>query len=778
MGLYLGMLNPHFDRRIGVAALALTSTVIIAGLQAGAEISKKANRPAAAAPAVDAIAALSHFDLFTPQLPIDLPAHFEVAIRVGAELEVAVLDKHSVRGDGFKVLVDNGNGSLIEVAAPEIRTYKGTLVGRPGTTVTGSLLTSGLSAAVQLEDGTSTFVQPLSDFRAELPGMGQHVAYSGADAIPDGQGCALGRPGFPMAKYRSELSAAIASGQSQNEGGIAGTTPSQVELACETDYEFFQKNGSNVAATLTDVELIVSNVNTIYDRDVNIIFELGTVVIRSDAADPYTTTTIDGRLTEFGNKWSTTPESGIYRDISHMFSGYNFSGGTIGLAYLGGVCTGITSAQYGVVESRYTTTLGYRISLSAHELGHNWDATHCDSQGTAACHIMCSSNGGCGGISGSNLKLDPLSISEMTTYLGQIACDFARPTPATVPFTEPFAASLATAKWTYNDGGVISQAATGEPTAPYSLLLNSTGTAAYDDDEVRTNYILLGGTASATAAYKVERTGVESGEQLYVEYLNSSLDWVALNTLTSDGTAQTAFTSYEHSIPSNGRHDKFRLRFRTDGNDTGDNWYIDDVNVYVVQTPPPPANDDCSAAVVVGLGTTSFDSTWATDSATTIPAICTANGSGTIFNDVWFKYAATCTGATTVSTCGLANFDTRVVAYVASSNCPSQSSAVGGCNDDGAGCTSGTSSATFNAIAGNTYHIRVGGATGGGVGSIAISCVVACPPDVNGDLYVDAGDLTVLLSNWGGAGSGDVNNSGTVDAGDLAVVLAGWGACP
>lgn len=476
------MNTPHFGRPAGALAMSLVALIALGALQAGAEVSKKTTKPGA----IDlTIAELSHFQLFTPTLPNDLPAHTEFSLPINGVATTVVLDKASIRGDHFKVLVDTGNGVLTEVAPPAIRTYKGTLAGRPGTSVAGSLLPTGFSGTIQLEDETTWVVQPLSDFRPEL-------------AQKDSMFLTLPQMQFQMAedvrlanlvsrweKYRSPLSQAIAAGTAGNEGGIAGTTPSDVELACETDNEFYVKNGSNVANTVNDIELIVSNVNVIYDRDVNIIFELGTLVIRADVNDPYVTTTIDGRLTEFGTKWASTPESGIFRDISHMFSGYNFSGGTIGLAYLGVVCNGINNAQYGVVESRYTTSLTFRISLSAHELGHNWNASHCDAQGTAACHIMCSSNGGCGGISGTNLKFDPSTISEVTGYLNAVACDFVRPLPVTPPFTETFAATtLSTARWTYNDGGAVNTNATNEPSALYSLNLNSTGADLYDDDEV------------------------------------------------------------------------------------------------------------------------------------------------------------------------------------------------------------------------------------------------------------------------------------------------------
>ena len=772
------MLKPRAPRLAGVVSMSFVALASIAALHAGASAPPKPQSKLIDAPVH--IAELSRYDRFTPVLPAALPAGFSFTAPIAGSTVTVELAKHTIRGDSFQLLVDRGAGVLEPVTAPPVRTYKGEIAGRPGTIVTGSLLDHGFSGTVLLEDGTTWVIQPARDFVTAMP-QGTHVAFSAADVIPDGRGCALGRPGFPIEKYRSPTSLSGQTSSGQNEGGIAGATPSQVELACETDYEFFQANSSSVANTLNDVELIISNVNTVYDRDVNIVFELSTVVIRSTASDPYTATTIDGRLTELRTKWSSAPESGIYRDDVHMFSGYNFSGGTIGIAYLGGVCTGITAAQYGVVETRYTTSLNYRVSLSAHELGHNWDATHCDAQGSAACHIMCSANGGCGGITGTNLKLDPFSISEITAYLNAVACDFPRPTPVTVPFTEPFATgTLATARWTYNDGAVVTSSASNEPSAPYSLLMNSTGANTYDDDELRTNEILLGGSTSATASYKVQRSGVEDGETFIVEYLNSSLDWVVLNTLTSDGTAQTVFTTYTHALPSAARHNKFRLRFRTNGDDAGDSWFIDDVSVYTTTPPPPPANDDCTGATNAVVGANAFDSTNATDSANNIPSICTANSSGTIYKDVWFRYTAACAGTTTVSTCSTAAFDTRLVVYVNNSACPISTTGVLACNDDGTGCSAATSTVSFASVAGGTYYIRLGAATltAGGAGTLNVSCVVACPADLNGDTTIDATDLSIVLANWGGSGGGDVNGSGTVDAIDLSAILAAWGACP
>lgn len=53
-----------------------------------------------------------------------------------------------------------------------------------------------------------------------------------------------------------------------------------------------------------------------------------------------------------------------------------------------------------------------------------------------------------------------------------------------------------------------------------------------------------------------------------------------------------------------------------------------------------------------------------------------------------------------------------------------------------------------------------------------------CLGDLDGDMLVDGADLTVVLGQWGGAGSADLNGDGTVDGADITVVLGAWGACP
>ncbi len=748
--------RPHAALLAGALAAGTLAAPSIAAPPAGSALSSNSEC------GLDRIA---HFIPFEPLLPADLPAAFTLDAPIGDALVSISLQKFSVRSDRFQVLVDDGR-SLSPVAAPEIRTYRGSIDGRPGTRVTGSLLTSGFSGTIVLEDGTTFGVQPMHDLCASFPVSALHGSYAAEDVMIDEVGCALGRPGFDEARYSV--------GPDPVDGSLAGTTPQQAEIACDTDYEFFTKNGSSVTSTVADVENIIANVNTIYDRDVNIVHEITLIVVRSTSADPYAGTTIDARLDEFDALWGTAPLSGVFRDIAHMFSGYNFSGGTIGLAYLGVVCQSAGGVGYGVVESRYTNTLTFRVSLSAHELGHNWNCTHCDSDGTADCHIMCSSNGGCGGLSGSNLKFDSRATSEVAGFVAAVTCDFTRPLPQAAPFVDDFdlGAALATARWTYNDGVTVSATALNEPTAPNSMALGSTGANEYDDDEARTNTIQLGGTAAASVSYWVSRLGVESAETFVVEYLNSALVWTNLNTLTSDGNAVSGFTLYEHILPAAARHNGFRLRFRVNGNDAADNWYVDSVRVLA-----PPVNDACAGAVDAPLGSTVFTTAPATDSIGALPSACNDGAGVVMAKDVWFRHTATCAGTLTFETCGSPNFDSRLAVY-AGTACPSASTVPAGCDDTTAGCSGNGGRVSVQATAGSSWLVRIGSPVAGvgGTGALTITCVSQCAADLNSDGLVDGSDLGMLLGGWG-TPAGDLDGSGTTDGADLGMMLGTWGSC-
>jgi hypothetical protein len=99
-------------------------------------------------------------------------------------------------------------------------------------------------------------------------------------------------------------------------------------------------------------------------------------------------------------------------------TGKNIVGGIIGRAWLFAICESQFSGfGYGFSESRFTSNMVDRTQLTAHELGHNWSADHCDAD--SDCAIMCSGLGGCTGIGD---QFGAQSIADITAYRNTRTC--------------------------------------------------------------------------------------------------------------------------------------------------------------------------------------------------------------------------------------------------------------------------------------------------------------------------------------------------------------------
>ena len=193
----------------------------------------------------------------------------------------------------------------------------------------------------------------------------------------------------------------------------------------------------------------------------------------------------------------------------------------------------------------------------------------------------------------------------------------------------------------------------------------------------------------------------------------------------------------------------------------------------------PPANDRCETAqpVPAGGGTFAVDTRLADDSTFALAPECD-EGNGTDFvRDVWFRWRPPA-GPARVSTCGTADYDTRVAVYT---NCGEFSLTVA-CSDDAEGCVGLTSAAEFVADGTTEYAVRVGGFQGAGRAELRLDRpgVPPCGPDIDGDGQVNGQDLGILLGNWGvNPGSvADLDGDGQVNGQDLGILLGNWGLCP
>ncbi|MCA9286111.1 MAG: hypothetical protein KDA22_12880, partial [Phycisphaerales bacterium] len=289
------------------------------------------------------------------------------------------------------------------VARPIV--YRGTIRDDAGSRVVLCASVLGLHGRVARANGDVLWIQPLRSIdRDAAPAL--HVVYRQSDIVVPPGLCPVEAP---------------ADAAPPPEGGVAGTggLSSVAQIAFDADYEYYLKNDASVAETEADITAVMSAVNEVYERDCGITHAITEIVVRTVEPDPYTSTNHNARLSQMKTEWNTN-QSGVPRDVAHLMTGVNLDGSVIGAAYVGTVCE--TPQAYGLTQNQYTTNFGLRTALTAHELGHCWNATHCNQVDPpqTPCNIMCSTNGGCQGIGLPNFG--PYSIGKITSFAAGLDC--------------------------------------------------------------------------------------------------------------------------------------------------------------------------------------------------------------------------------------------------------------------------------------------------------------------------------------------------------------------
>lgn len=355
-------------------------------------------------------------DAQTLELPDRAVGVVEVSVRLDGLDQTLRLWPHSVRASDFRLLVADGSGAPVETTPPPIATVRGEIVGLPGSVVAGSLVDGRLDAAVRRGfDDELWMIQPLPVADAAGvdvgpgPGAGSglvHAVYRSTDVVGNGEVCGSVTPDEP-----------VPSGFGLTTSAASATK--DCDLAVEADVSFYQANGSSIAATQADMESIVNNCEVIYLADVGVTYTISSSLIRT-SGDPYSTSDSAVLLNEFVSEFLST-QGGATRDTAHLFTGRDLDSSIIGIAYLSVICN--QTFGFGLSESRFTSNLASRTALTAHELGHNWGAGHCN--GDSDCAIMCSGLGGCSGVVSG---FGGASISSIENHKSFASC-LSDPTP-------------------------------------------------------------------------------------------------------------------------------------------------------------------------------------------------------------------------------------------------------------------------------------------------------------------------------------------------------------
>ena len=282
-----------------------------------------------------------------------------------------------VISDDFRLLEVRGDGSTVIVPTPQPRTFRGTVLELPGSVVAASYLDDGLWGRIRLADGNDLWIQPLVAL-VEGATPKDHAVYASGDIPPVPGAC--GGALFAQSGQALDLPGDPAAAQ-------AGGSLSVAELGIDSDFEYFQDYGSSSTNVMNQITSVIDTMNLQYEGEVGITHLITTILVRTSASQPYTSTNANTLLVQFMDEWNNNQGS-IQRDTAHLFTGKSIQGGTIGIAYLGVICN--QSFGYGVVESDFNNIFGCSTDLSAHELGHNWNANHCScSNNTMNAFITC-----------------------------------------------------------------------------------------------------------------------------------------------------------------------------------------------------------------------------------------------------------------------------------------------------------------------------------------------------------------------------------------------------
>ncbi|NOT00113.1 MAG: hypothetical protein HOP29_05755 [Phycisphaerales bacterium] len=281
------------------------------------------------------------------------------------------LTPHSIRSPNYQVFEQHADGSYVAIEPEPERTLRGTVDGAPNSKVAASLLDEGLYARIALSDDVVYWIEPLGPHVAGA-GASAHVVYNAADAMGCGQSCATQAEQSPF-----HVDGPFSAGEFiPCDNGIC-----VAELACDSDFEYYQDHGSNTAAVQNQIFLIINAVNMQYERDVIIKHEITATIVRTAEPDPYGTTNFSALLSSVRSQWLPPNHPTVPRDVVHLFTGKDLTdnGGpsnVIGVAWgLNLICTtsGVCLAQ-----SDFNNNFSCKTDLTAHELGHLWGAGHCN----------------------------------------------------------------------------------------------------------------------------------------------------------------------------------------------------------------------------------------------------------------------------------------------------------------------------------------------------------------------------------------------------------------
>ncbi len=491
-----------------------------------------------------------------------------IVVPVDGESLVLSLRPHSVRSKHYEVRYQRADGTYDTVEPGPVRTVRGAIDGINGSSVAGSVTENGLVVMVKFPDGARLWIEPLAGRVAEAA-AGDHVIYRDEDIVPSGRSCGAVIEEGP-----------IVDGPTPMMVGCEGAT-CVAELACDSDVEYFNRWGNSVEVRINNV---INAMNEQYESEVGITHVISHIIVRPTEPDPYFGPGGGDLLSQMTSHWVNNQQS-VVRDVAQLFTGRSLAGSAIGVAWRGTVCNNGAFGAYSIVESDCCGGLGAATDLSAHEIGHNWNAEHCGPTAGCGSHggcLLCSLHTMRCAITGANRFHETCTQPTIIAFRNSRSCLSDLAPTTTFPFSDEFPGPDINGALWLSEGATVDDVGANEPSAPFSLHLNS-------DDKATTGFMDTSALEHVGVEFWWQRSGSlgpggspELGEDLITEYLSDDGSFIELARAPGDPGNGGDNEPYARScavLPADGIHESTQIRFRILDAEFGDHFFIDDVRV-------------------------------------------------------------------------------------------------------------------------------------------------------------------------------------------------------
>ena len=338
------------------------------------------------------------------------------------------LTPHDMRGRNYRAVEMGADGVERAVKMGPARTYKGSVLGR-----------DDAQARFTVDDGTFEglivtpeeryMVEPMHKYSATADAT-DFVLYRSSDVIEGQEGAGEGPIDYELRRTVEDVAPRVNDEMLAPEA--VTVTVHDIELSTEADYEYVAGLGGTSQAANDEIMNVMNMVEGIYQSQLDLTFTIVFQHTWPANNDPYAVTTPGGCynnvicgpnpgplvprgiLNEFMEYWNTNYPAGggannPKRDLAHMWTGKDVDSSTIGLAWIGVVCQ---SPTYSYGFSQRIATAPVKYAVTAHEIGHNFNALHSDGQAGCTNTIM-------NGMSSPNsvLQFCPFSDNQITTYV-------------------------------------------------------------------------------------------------------------------------------------------------------------------------------------------------------------------------------------------------------------------------------------------------------------------------------------------------------------------------